>query len=302
MEKKFEIESSTGKKIAGRIWRQERKEYKGIIQLVHGMQEHIGRYTEFAEFLSQKGYIVIGHDHLGHGETVKNEEEYGHFSDKHGWSNLVDDIHKVQAFAKKEYPDLKYTIFGHSMGSLLVRTYITKYKDKIDKVIICGTSGKRLGIISGIFLIKLMKIFLGKKYKSELIEYLVTGSFNKKFNPNRTVADWTSRDQESVDEFISDKKCLKNFTLQAYEDLLKGSLYVSKQKNVNKSIKVPILITSGDKDPVGENAKGVIRVYKMFEKGNYEVDIRLFKDARHELLNEINKEEVFCYILNWIEK
>lgn len=232
----------------------------------------------------------------------KSEEEYGHFSDKQGWSNLVDDIHKVQAFAKKEYPDLKYTIFGHSMGSLLVRTYITKYKDKIDKVIICGTSGKRLGIISGIFLIKLMKIFLGKKYKSELIEYLVTGSFNKKFNPNRTVADWTSRDQESVDEFISDKKCLKNFTLQAYEDLLKGSLYVSKQKNVNKSIKVPILITSGDKDPVGENAKGVIRVYKMFEKGNYEVDIRLFKDARHELLNEINKEEVFGYILNWIEK
>lgn len=302
MEEKFEIESSAGIKIACRIWKEERKEYKGVVQLVHGMQEHIGRYKVFAEFLASHGYIVIGHDHLGHGNTVKAEDEYGHFSDVNGWDYLVEDIHRVQIYTKEKYPNLKYVIFGHSMGSLLVREYITKYNDNIDKVILSGTSNSRFFLPIGILFLRFLEAILGKKYKSEFIRYLVLGSFNNQFSPNRTIADWISRDDEIVDNFINDNKCLRNFTLKAYEDLLQGTCYISKQKNINQSMNIPILFVSGDEDPVGQNSKGVIKVYNKYEKINNDVTIRLIKNARHEVLNEINKEFVFEIILSWIEK
>lgn len=301
MEEKFEIESSAGIKISCRIWKEDLNKYKGIIQLVHGMQEHIGRYAEFAEFLAKKGYIVIGHDNLGHGNTAKSEEEYGHFSDENGWDNLVDDIHIVHNYAKEKFPNLKYIIFGHSMGSILVRNYIIKYQDKIDKVIFSGTSGYINGLNIYIFIIKFMKLFLGKRYKSKFIRYFVLNYFNKEFAPNKTIADWISNDEDVVSQFINDNKCLRNFTLQAYEDLLNGIKYVSKRKNISKSLNIPILFISGDKDPVGENAKGVIKVFKKYEKNNKDVTIRLIKNARHEVLNDINKDFAYEIILRWIE-
>ena len=189
------------------------------------------------------------------------------------------------------------------MGSLLVRTYLTNYKDDIQGAIISGTSGQKNGLIAGMLLTKLIIFFKGKKYKSKLLEYLITGSFNKKFKPNRTKSDWTTSDFEQVDKLIKDPKCGKNFTAIAYYDLLNGTYYLSKQKNINKTLNVPILIFSGDKDPVGENSKGVIRVYNMLNKaGLASVKIRLFKDGRHEMLNEVNKEEVYYLILNWLKE
>lgn len=303
MVRSFNFTSSTGAEMYAQKWINDNiKEYKGIVQLVHGMQEHIGRYDEFASVLADCGYIVVGHDHLGHGNTVKNEDEFGHFADKEGWNRLVDDIHILQNQIQKEHPELPYIIMGHSMGSLLVRTYITKYKDNISGVIISGTSGQKTGLVAGMLLTKLIMLFRGKKYKSNLLEYLVTGSFNKKFKPNRAKADWTTRDYEQVDKYAKDPKCGHNFTASAYYDLLSGAYYLSKQKNINKTLNVPILIFSGDKDPVGENSKGVIRVYNMLEKAGIDnVKIRLFKDGRHEMLNEINKDEVYYFILDWLE-
>lgn len=304
MVESFYFTSSTGAKVYAQKWmNDEVKEYKGIVQLVHGMQEHIGRYDEFANVLADCGYVVVGHDHLGHGNTVKNEKEFGYFADTDGWNRLVDDIHILQNQIQKEYPKLPYIIMGHSMGSLLVRTYVTKYKDNLSGIIISGTSGQKTGLIAGQFLTKLVMLFKGKKYKSKLLEYLVTGSFNKKFKPNRTKADWTTRDYEQVDKYEKDPKCGKNFTAVAYYDLLNGTYYLSKQKNINKTPNIPILIFSGDKDPVGENSKGVIRVYNMLKKAGIEnVTIRLFKDGRHEMLNEINKEEVYYFIIDWLSK
>lgn len=304
MNKEFKFKSCTGKNVYARMWiNKEIKEYKAVVQLVHGMQEHIGRYDDFANMLAECGYIVVGHDHLGHGNTVEKEEEFGYFADSDGWNKLVEDIHILQNQIKNEYPDLPYVIMGHSMGSLLVRTYLTKYEDDIQGAIISGTSGQKTGLIAGMLLTKLVMLFRGKRYKSNLLEYLVTGSFNKKFKPNRTKSDWTTRDYEQVDKFVNDAKCGKNFTAIAYYDLLSGTYYLSKQKNINKTLNVPILIFSGDKDPVGENAKGVIRVYNMLKKAGLDnVRIRLFKDGRHEMLNEINKEEVYYFILDWLEK
>ena len=304
MDKEFKFKSCTGKNVYARMWiNKEIKEYKAVVQLVHGMQEHIGRYDDFANMLAECGYIVVGHDHLGHGNTVEKEEEFGYFADSDGWNKLVEDIHILQNQIKNEYPNLPYVIMGHSMGSLLVRTYLTKYEDDIQGAIISGTSGQKTGLIAGMLLTKLVMLFRGKRYKSNLLEYLVTGSFNKKFKPNRTKSDWTTRDYEQVDKFVNDAKCGKNFTAIAYYDLLSGTYYLSKQKNINKTLNVPILIFSGDKDPVGENAKGVIRVYNMLKKAGLDnVRIRLFKDGRHEMLNEINKEEVYYFILDWLEK
>ncbi len=305
MVESFYFTSSTGNKVYAQKWiNKDVTEYKGIIQLVHGMQEHIGRYDEFANLLSECGYIVVGHDHLGHGNTVKKEEDFGYFADKDGWDRLVEDIHILQNQIQKQYPNLPYVIMGHSMGSLLVRTYVTKYKDNLSGMIISGTSGQKGGLlILGKMITKLIMFFRGKRYKSKVLEYLVTGSFNKKFKPNRTNADWTTRDKGVVDKYQKDPKCGKNFTAIAYYDLLNGTYYLSKQKNINKTLKIPVLIFSGDKDPVGENAKGVIRVYNMLKKAGLDkVKIRLFKDGRHEMLNEINKEEVYYLILDWLKE
>lgn len=304
MESTFSFKSSTGFDVFAKKWiNNDFKEHKGIIQLVHGMQEHIGRYNDFANFLANNGYIVVGHDHLGHGNTAKCEDDFGYFADNNGWDRLVEDVHILQNKVHNEYPNLPYIVMGHSMGSLIVRTYITKYDDNLTGVIISGTSGQKYGLISGKLLIKIISTFKGKRYKSKLIEHLVTGSFNKKFEPNRTPSDWICSDENEVNKFIEDKKCGKMFSVQAYYDLLSGTQYLSKQKNVNKTVKVPILIFSGDEDPVGQNGKGVLRVYKMLKKdGTRNVYLRLFKNARHELLNEVNKLEVYNFILDWLDK
>lgn len=304
MERVFYFRSCTGQEVYAKKWlKEERKEYKGVVQLVHGMQEHIGRYEEFANFLANCGYVVVGHDHLGHGNTAKSEEELGYFAKEDGWDKLVEDVHILQNQIKEEYPELPYVIMGHSMGSLVVRTYIAKYKDKLDGVIISGTSGQKRGLLVGQILTKCIILLKGKKYRSDLLEYLITGSFNKKFRPNQTKADWTTRDVEEVHKYEKDKKCGKNFTASAYLELLRGTYYLSKKQNIVNTPDVPILIFSGDKDPVGENAKGVIRVYDMLQATKKtKVTIRLFKEGRHEMLNEINKEEVYHMIVNWLEK
>lgn len=305
MIEEFTFASSVeGQKIYAKKWRNGTVEkFKGIIQLVHGMQEHIGRYDEFATLLSNCGYLVVGHDHLGHGNTVETQEDMGYFAKEKGWEHLVEDIHLLQNTIQQEYPGIPYFIMGHSMGSLLVRTYLSQYQDKLAGAIISGTSGQKTGLFIGILLTKIIMLVKGEKYRSTLLEYLITGSFNKKFKPNRTKADWTTRDVAKVDEYQKDPKCGENFTAKAYQDLLRGTYYLAKQKNIENTLNIPILIFSGDKDPVGENSKGVIRVYHMLEKaGIKDLTIRLFKDGRHEMLNEINKEEVFYFILDWIEE
>lgn len=304
MEKTFYFTSSTGKKLYAKKWQNEEIEkYRGVIQLVHGMEEHIGRYEDFAKLLMSQGYIVVGHDHLGHGNSVENKEDLGYFAKEDGWEHLVEDIHILQNEVAKEYPDLPYIIFGHSMGSLVTRTYLTKYQDNLAGVILSGTSGQKSGLIVGQLLTKAIMLLKGERYRSGLLEYLITGSFNKKFRPNRTKSDWITRDENEIDKCQKDPKWGFHFTTNGYLNLLKGSYYLSKQKNINKTMDIPILLISGDKDPVGGMSKGVIRVMNMLQKaGLSQVEIRLFKDARHELLNEINKDEVYYVVLNWLKK
>lgn len=303
MIEEFNFKSCTGKSIYAKKWYDETKEeYKGVIQLVHGMEEHIGRYDEFASFLASNGFIVVGHDHLGHGKTSKTDDELGFFAYKDGWFSLAEDIHILQNKIKKEYPNLPYIIMGHSMGSLLTRTYLTLYNDNLNGAIITGTSGQKAGLLTGSIIAKLIVIFKGKKYKSKLLASLVTGSFNRQFKPNKTSVDWTTSDEKIIQEHIKDTNPNCKFTASSYLELFKGSMYLNKKGNIEKTPNIPILIFSGDKDPVGENGKGVKRVYKMLkETGKEDVTLKLFPNGRHEMLNEVNKEEVFQFVLRWIE-
>lgn len=304
MIEEFNFKSSTGKKIHAQKWFDETlKEYKAVVQLVHGMEEHIGRYEEFATFLAKHGFMVVGHDHLGHGKTAQSEEERGFFAEKDGWFYLVEDIHILQNKIKQEYPNIPYIIMGHSMGSLLTRTYVTLYQDPLDGIIITGTSGQKAGLLTGKLLSGCIMLSKGKKYKSKLLATLVTGSFNRQFKPNKTEIDWTTSDEKIIEEHSKDTIPHCKFTVSAYYELFRGSMYLNKKKNIAKTPNIPILIFSGEKDPVGENGKGVKRVYQMLkETGKKDVTLKLFPNGRHEMLNEINREEVFDFVLNWIKR
>ena len=304
MVKEFYFKSSTGKDLYAKKWYDDNLEnYKGVVQLVHGMEEYIGRYDEFANYLVDNGFVVVGHDHLGHGNSVKDDTELGNLDCKDGWFRLTEDIHILQNKTKEEYPDIPYFIMGHSMGSLLTRTYATIYDDNISGIIISGTSGqKKFLLYMGVLLGNIIKLFKGAKYKSKLLEKCVTGSFNNNFKPTRTEADWTTSDEQKVDEYMKVAKPNRKFTVESYLQLFKGSLYLNDMSKIKNTINIPILIFSGDKDPVGANGKGVKRVYEMLKEAGVEnITLKLFKDGRHEMLNEVNREEVFEFVLNWIE-
>ena len=266
------------------------------------MEEFIGRYDEFALFLASKGYMVVGHDHIGHGNSVKDDRELGNFGCKDAWFRLAEDIHILQNNVAKEYPNIPYIVMGHSMGSLLTRTYLTIYNDNLSGAIITGTSGQKYGLHLGILLASIIKMFKGGDYKSKLLERLVTGSFNNNFKPTRTEADWTTSDETKVDEYMKVAKPNRKFTVDSYIALFKGSIYLNRKDKIKNTPNIPILIFSGDKDPVGANGKGVKRVYNMLKEAGVEnITFKLFENGRHEMLNEVNREEVFDFVLEWIE-
>ncbi|SNY05454.1 Lysophospholipase, alpha-beta hydrolase superfamily [Orenia metallireducens] len=287
-------------------WAPESKQkLKGVVQLAHGMAEHSGRYEEFAEFLTNSGYVVYANDHRGHGRTAADLDKLGYFADKEGWSLVVKDIYQLTKMIKSKYPESPLFLLGHSMGSLLARTYIMEYGQQIDGVILSATSGRQglLGEI-GIIIARLEAKLRGKRAKSYLLDKLSFASYNKAFKPNRTDFDWLSRDQREVDKYIQDDFCGVVSTTSFYIDLLTGLKLVNSLENIQKVPKLlPIYIISGTKDPVGADGKGVLEVYHDYKKAGLEdLSYKLYEGSRHELLKEINREEVFKDILTWLKR
>lgn len=285
-------------------WKPENEEIKGVVQIVHGMAEHCIRYKAFAEFLNTQGYAVYAHDHRGHGLSVSENEENGFFDEKEGFFKVVEETHMVTSFIKENELDKPIVILGHSMGSFITRKYIQMYDDDVIAAIISGT-GDSQGIVgaAGKLIAQTISKFKGKKYKSKLLNDMSFGSYNNQFKPVRTEMDWLSRDEEQVDLYVNDESCGFICSAGFYEELLTGIEMVSNKKNIEKTRKdLPILFISGTKDPVGKNGKGVQKVYDKYYCSGLDAQIKLFEDARHELLNETNKEEVYEFINNWIEK
>lgn len=274
-----------------------------VVQIVHGMAEHINRYDGFAKFLASKGFFVVGHDHLGHGKSVRDESELGFFHNEKGGKYIIQDMHKIRKSVERKYNDIPYYILGHSMGSFCLRNYISVYGDGVKGAIIMGTGQVPATLVASgrTFLNGLEKVN-GSTYRSNIVDSKIFKDYNKDIENLRTSKDWLTRDEAEVDKFIADPLCDFHFTLRAYDDFLSILGYIAKTKNFNKIPKdLRILVISGDKDPVGKWGRDPEKVAEMFINNDFnDVTLKLYKDARHEVLNEINKSEVYNDILNWL--
>ena len=301
----FYFESSTVKnRIYVRQWTPD-AEPRGIVQIEHGIAEHIERYDDFARFLADNGFIVVGDDHLGHGRSIAEGGEQGFFAESDGWEYVVRDIDKLHDIMHEKYPELPYIFFGHSMGSFLVRTYIIKHPEKPDAVIISGTGHQPLPMVLGGYAMASAAVKLHGAHKiGDTLNNIAFGSYNKGYDNARTEFDWLSRDTANVDKYIADPLCGFVPTVSLFRDMMGGIRFVTSQKNIDRMCQeTPVYFMSGDADPVGENGKGVTRAYNAFcRAGLHDVKMRLYPGGRHELLNETNREEVYKDVLDWINE
>lgn len=293
-------------KIHGVRWMPDDGAVYGVIQLVHGMQEHIGRYEEMAEYLTGHGFLVVGHDHLGHGKSVRDDRHRGYFCKKKPSEVLVADIHQVTAITKRAYPDLPYFIFGHSMGSYLLRRYLTVYSADVDGAIICGTgSVPDANCRFGMAVCAFIAMFRGWHYRSKLVKGATFGKSYAKFCMDASVPEnsWLCNDPERVIKFYSDPLSGFDFTLNGYYGLFSTVSYDNQEKNI-KQIRtdLPVFFISGSEDPVGDAGIGVKRVYQQYKKaGLKDVTMKLYEGDRHELINEPDRETVFADIWEWVK-
>lgn len=277
---------------------------RGVVQIAHGIAEHSERYDAFMSFLAENGFVAVANDHLGHGQSFKTEHEKGLFAEQSGWNSVVADMVRLHDLMVEQYPGIPYVLFGHSMGSFLTRTYIIDHPDKFDLVILSGTGHQSAALITAGCL---MSDFYCKKNGVYAIgnelNKIAFGSYLNKISNPRTEYDWLSRDESVVDAYIADKNC--GFTAKngLYRDMMHGIRYITNKNNISRmDISKPVYFMSGDADPVGDYGKGVEKAYKAFcNAGCRDVMIRLYPSGRHEMLNELNKADVYEDILDWIE-
>lgn len=275
-----------------------------VLQIVHGMVEFIERYDEFAEYLAGNGIVVVGNDHLGHGQSVANEDRYGFFKLENGNEALLTDINALRLNTAENYPDLPYFILGHSMGSFLTRQYLARYGEGLAGAIIMGTGSQPTVMLNvGKGLSSLIASFKGWDYRSKFIDNLAFGAYNKRFEPSRTSRDWLTKDADIVDAYIANPRCTFMFTVNGYYNLFYSIKDCQNKKNIDRIPKdLPVFFVAGKDDPVGNFGKGVEKACDGFIRaGIKDVNIKLYKDDRHEILNETNRKTVFDDILKWIQ-
>lgn len=274
-----------------------------ILQLAHGMAEHIERYEDFAHFLVEHGIHVVGNDHRGHGKTGEKAGALGFFAEADGFDKVVDDLYFINQSIHREYPDIPVFLMGHSMGSFLVRRYIQKYSDSIKGIILSGTAGSP-GIAGklGKRLAKWEIRRRGAKAPSPVLDKLSFGSFNKGISNHKTSFDWLTRDSKKVENYINDPLCGFVCSSGFFVDLFTGLEKIHDNRLIQTIPKhLPILIFSGKEDPVGGNGKGVLKVIQQYKQnGLTNIHSILFKEGRHEMLNEINQEEVYQEVYHWL--
>ena len=275
---------------------------KGVVQIVHGMCEYKERYEGFIDYLTQNGYIVFAHDHRGHGGSVTANENLGYFGDKKGEA-IVDDAALVTDEIRRLYPGLSVTLFGHSMGSLVVRAYIQKYEEKIDKLVVCGSPSKNSLAGFGLMLNGVISAFRGEKYRSRLMANASTGGGDDKF-PGEGKNAWLTRDKTVVEKYNADEKCNFVFSCNGFSNLLHlvKNAY-KKKKYPAKHSDLPIFFMAGADDPViGSEKKWLAAQQFLRDVGYKNVTGKSYPKMRHEILNELGKEEVYADALAFIEK
>ncbi len=304
-QKDFSFVSDNGKDSIYMCEWQPDGEPKGVVQIAHGVAEHIARYAPFAAFLNANGFVVVGNDHLGHKRSIQCDADYLYFADSGGWGHVVADMKTVHDLTAEKYPGLPYFILGHSMGSFLLRTYLIKYREPFSGVILSGTGHTPPALlISGRMLAALSSAAKGPRARSRLLYNTAFGGYNKAFKPNRTENDWLTTDEKTVDDYVADAHCGGLPTNELFMEMLGGIKFNQDLANaamMNKD--TPVLFISGEKCPVGENGKGVRKAYELFLRaGMQDVSMKLYPEARHELLNERIKDEVYGDVLGWMNE
>jgi len=276
-------------------------EIKGLFHIVHGMCEYIDRYDSFMSYLAENGYLAFGYDNLGHGKTAKDDSELGFIAHRDGWKHLVNDVAAYESAVKTLYPDIPLYLFGHSMGSFIARLAAETQSDNIERLIICGTAGKNPLAPLGLIITRGMRLLFGEKHISRLVLSIAFGAYNMKFE-RLSDYEWLTTDREIIEKYQNDKYCTFSFTVSAMHDLIKLISLCNRSKwfkNINKEL--PIMLISGSDDPVGNYGKGVIKVHKKLKCSEKNADLKLYKNCRHEILNDSCRQEAYDDILKFIE-
>lgn len=279
------------------------KEPKAVVMLSHGMCEYIERYEEFAEFLCDNDIAFAGNDHVGHGNSVTDDSMLGYFGQERGYINMVRDLHKMKTTVLDErFPDIPHFLMGHSMGSFLARIYLSKYRDNWRAAVIMGTAGGAAGSVPMRAVLDTLERNRGDYYRprvgSKMFEL-----FNIRIDNRRTPNDWLSRDEKSVDKYLKDPKCNFTFTAAGFRDLLNALLCANSKPVIeNTPTDLPMLFLSGGMDPIGQYGDGVYRAVKRYIDHGCNVSVRIYPGARHELMFELNRDEVMRDIYGFLVK
>lgn len=276
---------------------------KAVFQIIHGMCEYMERYEHFAEYLCEKGIVVCGFDMRGHGKSAKTKDDLGFFGAKKGYDYFSKDTESLRVIMRQKYKRLPYIMFGHSMGSLVLRDYIVDHGTDIDGAIIAGTVGGKFPLKQGLALTEFTARFKGGRSKRQSLKDAIMKVFDMDY-PEKTPMAWLSRDAQVGIDNDNDELCNFTFTSRGYNDLLRlydNVSYPEWANDVPKSL--PILMISGSDDPIGAKGKGVTEVFKALEDAEINnLTFKLYEGARHELVNETNKEEVFDDIHEWCDE
>lgn len=284
-------------------WIPERDKPVCILQIIHGMAEYIERYDEFAHAMAQKGILVTGEDHLGHGKSVGENGTYGYFCERDAATVVVRDAHRLKKMIQEQYPGVPYVILGHSMGSFILRNYLCRYGTGIQAAVIVGTGMQPKPLIYlGKAVLAVQKVLCGSKHPSRLMDALSFRSYNKRITDAETQMDWLTKERQIVKAYMEDPMCGFTFTVNGFQTLLELVNRLHKKENLEKMPKeLPVLFTAGADDPVGEYGEGVKRAYQSFkDAGMKNVQLKLYDSDRHELLNETDKDTVYEDICQWI--
>lgn len=279
-------------------------EARGVLQVVHGMAEYAERYEELAVFLAERGIVVTGEDHLGHGKSVGEAGRTGYFCEQDPATVLVRDVHRLKKLTEVLYPDLPYVILGHSMGSFIARNYLCRYGTGISGAVIMGTGMQPMALLRmAKAAVGMQRLFFGSRHVSRLLDRLAFGGYGRRVDSPRTPWDWLSRDGERVDRYIADPMCGFTFTVNGFGALFELVARLYNEEALSAVPKeLPVFLMSGDADPVGDYGKGVARTYEsLLEAGLVNVKMNLYEGGRHELLNETCRGQVMEDVWRWLE-
>ena len=275
---------------------------RAVVQIVHGIAEFIERYDDFANFLTSQGFVVVAEDHMGHGQSINGDGVQGYFHG--GWFNGVADTYQLLRNTQQEYPGLPYILFGHSMGSFMARTILCKYPDSgISGAIICGSGWQPAFALPALArIIDLWSRKLGEKSPNKKLNDLIFGGYNNKVEQRRTTHDWLTRDDAIVDAYIAHPLCGFVPSGGLLRDMMVGLDYIEKPASLAAMKKdLPVYFIASEADPVGSYGKGIHQAVNAFRKaGMTRLDMKLYPMCRHEILNEINRDEVYGDVAQWI--